>query len=207
MGIQQNPAPLYGLVLSGGKSRRMGQDKAVLLYNGQTSLRRGFDLLSGACAKVFLSCREDQGGENAYAAFPQIHDRADDGTGPMAGILSAMALFPDAAWLVLACDLPLLTPRILETLVARRDMQKSATAYRSSHDGLPEPLCAIYEPAAQEAFVNAAAEGLRCPRKVLMRMDACLLSLDDRQALDNVNAPEDYLRAQSVFGNEVRHEH
>ena len=47
---------------------------------------------------------------------------------------------------MLACDLPLLDAATLEHLLRARDPRRAATAYRSSHDGLPEPLCAIYEP-------------------------------------------------------------
>ena len=73
---------------------------------------------------------------------------------------------PDAAWLVLACDLPLLDQQTLGHLLRSRRRERQATAYRSSHDGLPEPLCAIYEPSSREAIRAYVASGTRLPAEV-----------------------------------------
>lgn len=208
MTAQATGAPLYGLILGGGKSRRMGKDKAALLYQGQSALQRGFSLLTDFCPRVFVSCRGDQEGEALYRDFPRITDQSRYGSGPMTGILSAMTAFPEAAWLVLACDLPLVTPRILQTLIEGREPLKSATAYVSRHDGLPEPLCAIYEPAARDIFLADHRRGGQCPRKVLMRMDAVRLVLtEDPQALENINAPADYALAEQILKGGPRDEH
>src|SRR6185437_1654673 len=70
--------------------------------------------------------------------------------------------------------------------------QKQATAYRSSHDGLPEPLCAIYEPSSREALRAHVAGGRDCPRKFLINADTALLDQPEPGALDNVNTPQEY---------------
>ena len=71
-----------------------------------------------------------------------------------------------------------------------------ATAYRSAHDDLPEPLCAIWEPAAAAALAEYQAGGGHCPRKFLMRdRRATARSRLDSRALDNVNTPEEYAQA------------
>ena len=80
-------------------------------------------------------------------AYPLIVDSVT-GEGPVVGIRSAFAAHPNVAWLVLACDLPFLSEAAIEGLLRRRDPGALATAYISAHDGLPEPLCAIWEPAA-----------------------------------------------------------
>ncbi len=74
-----------------------------------------------------------------------------------------------------------------------------ATAYRSAHDGLPEPLCAVWEPAAAAALAAYQAGGADCPRKFLMRHPARLLEPSDRRALDNVNTPEEYAQALATL--------
>ena len=84
------------------------------------------------------------------SAYPQVVD-GPLGNGPIAGIIAAQAQFPDAAWLVVACDLPQLDDTTLEDLKSRRDPRRLATAFLSDVDGMPEPLCAIYEPASREA--------------------------------------------------------
>ena len=144
-------APLFGLVLAGGSSTRMQRDKAAIEYHGQSQLQWTFQLLSHVCAATFVSVRPDQREEPTRAGLPQIVDR-QPGIGPIAGISAALQAHPKAAWLVVACDLPFLSETTLRHLVARRDPTKLATAYRSSHDALPEPLCAIWEPLARESL-------------------------------------------------------
>src|ERR1043165_9907531 len=151
-------AALFGLVLAGGASSRMRSDKALLEYHGQPQVRWAFDLLSKFCAATFVSVRPDQREDPSRAGLPQIVDR-QPGIGPIAGISAALLEHPKAAWLVLACDLPFLTGQTLQHLIAQRDASKVATAYRSAHDGLPEPLCAIWEPAAREPVLAYLASG------------------------------------------------
>jgi molybdopterin converting factor subunit 1 len=195
--------PLLGLVLAGGASTRMRTDKAALQYHGQPQLQWAFELVSKFCAASFVSVRPDQRTDAARAGHPQIVDR-QPGIGPIAGISAALLEQPKAAWLVLACDLPFLTERTLEHLIAHRDASKVATAYRSAHDGLPEPLCAIWEPAAREPVLAYIASGKQCPRKFLINSDTKLLDLPERQALDNVNTVEEFAAATGTLRPQTR---
>jgi len=195
--------PLFGLVLAGGASTRMRTDKAALQYHGQPQLQWAFELVAKFCAASFVSVRPDQRGDAARAGHPQIVDR-QPGIGPIAGISAALLEHPKAAWLVVACDLPFLTERTLEHLIAHRDASKVATAYRSAHDGLPEPLCAIWEPSAREPVLAYIASGKQCPRKFLINSDAKLLDLPERQALDNVNTVEEFEAATGTLRPQAR---
>ena len=202
------PPPVQGLVLAGGASSRMQRDKAALVYDGAAQLDRVFALLGRHVGPVFVSTRRAQADEPTRAGKPLIFDDAalsgiDRGAqtgGPIVGIRSAFARFPDAAWLVVACDLPFLSDAALAQLLAARDPTRVATAFRSVHDGLPEPLCAIWEPAAAAALAVHQASGSQCPRKFLIRADALLVDPADRRALDNVNTPEEYAQAQQLLG-------
>jgi molybdopterin-guanine dinucleotide biosynthesis protein A len=191
-------APVHGLILAGGASSRMKRDKAALEYDGKSQLDRCYALVSRHLAQVCVSVRESQMRDAARARYPLIVD-AVAGEGPIVGIRSAMAVHRDAAWLVLACDLPFLTDAALEQLLAERDPTVLATAFRSAHDGLPEPLCAVWEPAAAAALAAYQATGATCPRKFLMRHGARLLEPRDPRALDNVNTPEEYDRAHLLL--------
>ncbi|MGH8226677.1 MAG: NTP transferase domain-containing protein [Steroidobacteraceae bacterium] len=184
-------AGIYGLVLAGGRSKRMQRDKAALLYQGTRQLERAMEILSPFVDRAFVSVRQDQEDDPLRARYPRIVDTGTV-TGPIAGIMAAQAAHPDVAWLVLACDLPFLDPRTLEHLRRSRRPDRQATAYRSSHDGLPEPLCAIYEPASREAIAAYVAGGRDCPRKFLRQADVELLDQPDPRALDNANTPEEY---------------
>ena len=191
-------APLHGLVLAGGSSSRMHRDKAALRYQGRSQLDRTVELAARHVAKVFVSVRANQTADPMRAQRPMIVDSVA-GAGPIVGIRSALAAHPDAAWLVLACDLPFLSDAALSQLLRERDASSLATAYLSTHDGLPEPLCAIWEPAAAAALADYQAGGADCPRKFLMRRAARLLEPLDRRALDNVNTPEEYAQASATL--------
>lgn len=190
--------PIFGLILAGGSSTRMHRDKATLQYHGRTQLDRTFELASRQVRGVFVSVRAAQTSDPTRSAHPMIVDSVA-GAGPMVGIRSALAAHPEAAWLVLACDLPFLSDETLDFLMRRRDAAGFATAYKSTHDGLPEPLCAIWEPAAAKALALYQAGGEQCPRKFLIRSGARLLDLPDARALDNVNTPEEYTHALATL--------
>ncbi|HLG53450.1 MAG TPA: NTP transferase domain-containing protein [Steroidobacteraceae bacterium] len=187
--------PLYGLVLAGGRSSRMRADKAALAYGGRPQLAAAFELLASRVAKAWVSVRPEQRTERVRAAHPQIVDEPGV-EGPIAGILAAQAAQPDAAWLVVACDLPLLDATTLDELLAARDAHRLATAFISSFDGLPEPLCAIYEPASREPIRRYVAAGGSCPRKFLIGHDVALLTPANARALDNANTPEELAAAR-----------
>ena len=190
--------PVYGLILAGGSSSRMHRDKAALQYAGKTQLDRAFELAARHADRVFVSVRADQTSDPTRAQRPMIVDCVA-GDGPIVGIRSALAEFPRAAWLVLACDLPFLSDAAIDFLFRGRDPAGFATAYESTHDGLPEPLCAIWEPAAGPVLAAYHAGGGHCPRKFLIRHGARLLAPHDRRALDNVNTPEEYALALAAL--------
>lgn len=184
-------APLYGLVLAGGRSTRMGQDKAMLAYHGATQLDWAMALIKPCVERAFISVRPDQINDPVRAQYKQIVDTQDN-LGPIAGIIAAQAQHPDVAWLVLACDLPFLDAATLNHLLSERQPRRQATAYRSSHDGLPEPLCAVYEPTSREPLAAYVASGKQCPRKFLIQADTQLLDEPNPRALDNINTPEEH---------------
>jgi molybdopterin-guanine dinucleotide biosynthesis protein A len=186
--------PVWGLVLAGGESRRMGRDKALLERDGRTQLSRTVALLERYVERTFVSARPEQGDEPERSRFPQIVDRYS-GIGPAAGILSALQQQQDVSWLVLACDLPNVDAATIEFLLRHRSTAHPFTAFRSSYDGLPEPLCAIYRPESRALVESFVRDGVICPRKMLIRSDTHLLEQPDPTALDNVNTPEDLVRA------------
>ena len=188
------PAPVFGLILAGGSSSRMKRDKAALLYQGESQLDRACALAGRHVGRVFVSVRAGQDTDPVRARRPLIIDSVAGG-GPIVGVRSALAAHPNVAWLVLACDLPFLSDAALSYLLAERDPSLMATAYRSAHDGLPEPLCAVWEPRAANELAAYQAGGGTCPRKFLMHRAVKILEPLDRQALDNVNTPEEYAHA------------
>lgn len=183
--------PLYGLVLVGGKSTRMGHDKSIINYHGIAQREYLYDLLSSVCDEVFLSLRSTQIQE-LKRGLKFIVDQ-DQYKGPYNGLLSAHHQFPKVAWLVLACDMPLLDLEGIKQLVAHRDRSKVATAFALKENPLPEPLAAIWEPYGLAQAENQLVDQISgSPREYLINSSAELVFPKSKQILLNVNSREEY---------------
>ncbi len=196
MSKEPHLAPLYGLVLAGGRSSRMGMDKGNITYHEKPQKEHLYDLLAPLCARTFLSIRSDQQAEN-NEVWATIVDM-DIYKGPFNGLLSAHSAFPGAAWLVLACDMPLVTPGMLKSLIRGRNYSAVATAMATRTSGLPEPLAAIWEPHGLEKAANYLLRAeTNCPRKFLLRNDTSLVYAKDDRELFNANSLEEYREVRS----------
>ncbi len=191
--IKTETKELYGLVLAGGKSSRMGHDKALINYHGAPHAKHLLNTLDGMGIKSFISCREDQQKRNGLEGLPMITDRFLD-FGPLGGILSAMAQYPDKAWLVIACDLPYVSTTSIEALISERDASKEATAFYNIERKQFEPLFAVYEPNIYKRMLQYLGEGFTCPQKVLFNSPIKKLTLKNQGFLQNINTPEERLR-------------
>ncbi len=190
--------PLYGLVLAGGRSSRMMQDKALLTYHESNQLVHTANLLLEHCSRVFISCRHDQLSEYSSFGFPLIIDRYLD-IGPSAGLLSAQHHHPGTPWLVAACDLPLLDRNSIDRLASGRSPWKSATAFRHESTGESEPLCAIYEPKSRLRLLEMHALGRNSLKSFLRNAPVHYLSLSDPGCMENINDPEAKKAAEQVL--------
>jgi molybdopterin-guanine dinucleotide biosynthesis protein A len=188
---------LNGLILAGGKSQRMGNPKDKINWHGKEQRYFAADLLAPFCEEVFISCRQDQL-ENFDTNYKALTDTFLN-MGPFGGILSALRSQRDKAWLVVACDLPLLDKKSLEFLIENRNTEKAATTYESPFDGLPEPLITIWEPKSYPLLLNFLGSGNTCPRKVLINSDTLILKPGNPEALMNVNTPEDMAKAKEIL--------
>jgi molybdopterin-guanine dinucleotide biosynthesis protein A len=185
---------LYGLVLSGGKSTRMGEDKGLITYHNLPQREHLYHLLNEVCDKTFLSIRQNQESEIANS-FKTIIDN-NEFRGPYNGLLSAHKAHPEAAWLVLACDLPLMDKKALQELIAARNSDKIASAFADLDNPLPEPLCAIWEPEAlQQSVAYLEAGNGSCPRKFLINAEVNLVFPKHKEVLLNANSRTEYEEA------------
>ncbi len=189
---QVKTVPLYGLILGGGKSSRMQTDKSLIRYFQKPQTEHVYDLLSRFCQRVFVSNRREQA--RAHDGLPQIHDIYLN-FGPLGGILSAMTTHPEAAWLVLACDLPFMNEETLDCLTKKRNPFKFATAFYTAERNFLEPLGTIYEPKCFARFLQFVGMGYYCPRKMLLNSDIQKLRPPDAKAFININDPEEFEKA------------
>jgi len=165
----QQSSTMNGLVLSGGKSLRMKEDKGAIVYHEKAQREHGADLLTAYCNKVYLSVRSEQATQTK-SDYRMIED-VYLGLGPYGGILSAFMQDPNTAWLTIACDLPYLDQASLDQLVTARNMSKVATCFYNPETDFPEPLITIWEPRAYPVLLAFLSQGYSCPRKVLINSD------------------------------------
>jgi molybdopterin-guanine dinucleotide biosynthesis protein A len=184
--IEQNTAKVQGLVLAGGKSLRMGQDKGLLDYFGKSQRVYSAELLEKLNLKTFLSVRKEQKLETE-----KVIEDTFFGLGPFGAICSAFQHDPNKAWLVLATDLPYVDEKLIRKLLNNRDPSKVATALKGKSKNFPEPLITIWEPKAYPIMLQFLAQGISCPRKVLINSDVKIVEVQDDYIV-NVNTPEEF---------------
>ena len=168
----------------------MGTDKAGLRRAGASLLEHTFSLLGELGLRVYVSVRPDQTDDPLRREYPLIPDRQAD-LGPAGGMLAAHDEFPDHAWLVTACDLPMLSRDILARLLNSRDTGFAATVFQGQGRRPLEPLCAIYEPATLARLKQRVDAGKSpSPTDLLQECELKLLPHPGR-ALNNINSPAD----------------
>lgn len=186
------PPAINGLVLSGGKSTRMGKDKGSLRYHHTIQRDHVFQMLSSHCRETYISCNAEQSKDITNA--PAIEDTFLN-LGPLSGILSAFQHNPNTAWLTVACDLPFLHEDTIAHLITHRAPSRTATAFWDAGGKFPEPLVTIWEPKAYPVLLQFLAQGYSCPRKALINSDVEMLSAPDAQVFKNINTTEEYREA------------
>jgi molybdopterin-guanine dinucleotide biosynthesis protein A len=185
---------IEGFVLVGGRSLRMGRDKARLVLDGTPLVVRAARLLAPFVEKVTFLGPPDRYGD---LGFPVLADSSPD-LGPL-GALCTGLLHSKAAWnIFLACDLPLLTDRLVELLVSRARASGSDAVVPQTADGW-QPLCAAYRPRCLDKLKAALRAGKLSVRSALDELDVDALTRAQLAAAGirpeefaNVNTPEEW---------------
>src|SRR5512135_1522079 len=129
-------ADCTALILAGGDSRRMGQDKAALLLDGKTFLEHVSATMQQVFPKVIVSVRQPRDG----VALPQVCDEVA-ASGPLAGLVAGLAQ-ADTPWVfALACDMPFVSIAVVQRLAQHRASHDAVVPVVGGH---PQPLAAFY---------------------------------------------------------------
>jgi molybdopterin-guanine dinucleotide biosynthesis protein A len=187
------------IVMAGGRSLRMGSDKAALRLGEQTLLRRVIDVVQPVFGEVRVSVREPR----PDLDWPQICDEHQD-AGPLAGLCAALAQAPTSWIFALATDMPFFEPKLIELLAARRAGYDAVVPVVGGH---PQPLAAFYATSGL-AVVRALLDdddGRRSLRAALERLNVCyvdesqLLVADPRlRSFFDLDTPQDLATAQRI---------
>lgn len=151
------PGGLYGAVLIGGRSRRMGRPKSTLVFDGRSFAARIAEELASVVDECFFVGQGELAGD--VPSLPRLAD-VPGVDGPLGGLLGALRHRPDNGWLIAACDLPLLSAEAARWLAGMRAADRLALLPRLGPARV-EPLFALYEARARTILEELAASGER----------------------------------------------
>ncbi|HLT75696.1 MAG TPA: molybdenum cofactor guanylyltransferase [Ohtaekwangia sp.] len=183
MSVQRN---INGLILSGGKSSRMGMNKGQVVFHSRPQQEFLFDLLGDFCDLTYISCKT---GNDISPNLNPLPDQFDLNT-PLNGILTAFEKNNNVAWLTIPVDMPLIDKASINFLLTNRDKSKLATCFYDSDGNDPEPLFCLWESSAYPALQTFYKSGGISPRKFLQTHDVKLLRSPAPIHL-NINTPEE----------------
>jgi molybdopterin-guanine dinucleotide biosynthesis protein A len=189
---QQSEVSRMGFVIAGGKSSRMGANKAFLDFHRQTLLSRALAALTEACGNATIV-----GDPEAFANFGPVVADVFAGCGPLAGIHSALLHSPADLNLMLAVDMPFVCGKLLQFLLRVAETTDAIVTVPRTTRGL-QPLCAVY----RRDFVSTAEQALRAggykidatfahvPLRVVEEPELVAAGFSEKNFF-NVNTPED----------------
>ncbi|ANY25993.1 molybdopterin guanine dinucleotide synthase [Gordonia terrae] len=210
---ESDTSVIAALVLAGGRSRRMGSDKAALDWDGEPMLARVVRVVSQRCDPVLVVAGETSA---AFRGVDDIRDRAapgidaskvrwvtdeQEGTGPLGGLvagLSAAAAAGAEYAFVCATDMPLIAPELIDEL--RLGVTGSTQAVIARDAQRDHPMAGIYRTDAAGLIADIVAGGERRMLGAIEALTTHRVGISDPDWLVNVNAPEDLHRLRVSAG-------
>lgn len=180
-------APVAGAVLTGGASRRMGRDKALLPVDGVAMAARVAAALRDAGCSPVTAIGGDRSGLEALGLA--VVDDPWPGEGPLGGILAALGAAEEAV-VVVACDLPWLDAATVTRVVAAEGIDLERTDVVVASSGRREPLCARWQPSARDTLRRAFADGERAVHRAMAMLRVAEVAVDPHRVAD-ADTPED----------------
>ena len=200
-----NVDDVTAFILAGGKSIRMGKDKAFLEFKGRILLARALELAAGVAKNVRIV-----GDPSKFAAFGRVIEDIYCEHGPLGGIHAALLSSSTELNLMLAVDLPLVEPNFLKYLVSvARDANAVVTVPRAS-DGL-QPLCAVYRRGFAEVAEQSLAQGKNKIDALFAAVETRILGQEELSGagfsgrmFNNLNTPEEFQKAAKMTSEDPR---
>lgn len=190
---------IWGIVLAGGRSSRMGENKALLqLKSGNSFLDNALRVLSHYLDNCYVSCAQ----KSDYPEYPVIADEIA-GLGPASGIFSCLQKASEAgakAIVALACDLPLFNPALLKKLLtAHLNFSGDApmlTAWKNPFSGHLEMTCAVYSSLCLPLLKKSLEQKKPALRKIIPenKIQILLPGQEEKKFFFNCNTKEDYIK-------------
>jgi len=187
------PLPITGLILCGGRSRRMGRPKAFLPFGGRTIIEHLLDTARDVFDEVFLVSNEPE--SFSHLSVDTLKDILPY-RGPLGGILSGLLVASNPYAFVIACDMPLVTRKLIRQMAGQR--HDADVVVLSHADGI-EPLLGIYSKNCIRPLEESLFSGRLKMQDFLSGLQAKTFVCPERQlsagelpAYFNVNTPQEY---------------
>ncbi len=192
------------IILAGGRSTRLGRDKASELLLGRSLLQRAVDAFAGLVEEyVIVRAATQTLPEIEAQGVLRVVEDAYPQTGPLGGIFTGLSAIEAEQGVVVACDMPLLQPALLRELIR---LAPEADVVVPLHAGLPEPLCAAYSKACLEPIRACLERGAYKVTECFEALSPRYLQPEEWQRFDpdglsflNVNREADLARARSLL--------
>jgi molybdopterin-guanine dinucleotide biosynthesis protein A len=191
-------------VLAGGKSSRMGIDKAFLRLEGETLLERALKTAASVAGEVLIV-----GDAKKFAGFGRVVEDVYRDRGPLGGIHAALSSSSTELNLMLAVDSPFVGTKFLDYLILRARESGALVTVPRADFGL-QPLCAVYRRGFAEVAEQSLKEGKNKIDSLFTRVKTCVIETDDlagagfsAEMFRNLNTPQEFEKAKgdrSVLG-------
>ena len=185
------------IILAGGDSRRMGQDKATLEFYGQPLIQAVIDRLKPLFAVTILSVRQPR----PEILLPQVCDMQVDG-GPLIGLVTALEQITTQWAFVVACDMPFVAPALIEQLAQHRAQQQAIVPVVH---GQLQPLAAFYSASCIPLLRASLSLGDKSLHGAISRLNVCyvdeaeLLLVDPQlRSFFDLDTPQDLADAERM---------
>jgi molybdopterin-guanine dinucleotide biosynthesis protein A len=188
------PAPVAGFVLVGGRSSRMGRDKAMMEFGESTLVEHVARLLNRVCGSVVLVGCPERYRAIPYPAIPDVRPEQ----GPLGGIQAALSASVREWNLIVACDMPAITLELLELLVDATRECAGDSIVAVSPDGRLQPLCAVYRRRCLGVVSGLLGRGVRRMSDAIPQLGAVLLPIRSAESFRNLNTLEDWSAYQTA---------
>jgi molybdopterin-guanine dinucleotide biosynthesis protein A len=194
--------PLDGVILAGGRSRRLEIDKAMLRFGGRPLLEIVVERLAGVCREVVVAYGDVAREERPRLSVRIVAD-AFPGQGPLAGLEAGLRAIDGDFALVVACDMPFLNPELLAYMAG---LPRHYQALVPRVQGRWHPLHAIYARSSLPIIQRLLARGRNSMKGMLAQLDVCPLTEEELARFDpaglslfNLNGPRDLARARALW--------
>lgn len=178
-----------GIILAGGKSSRMGEDKALMEWDGTPMIQRTAQLLRGFSNEIIIASNDKD--HHAFGDFGVVDNFPN--SGPMAGVEAGLFAAQFSSSIVLSCDAPYVSNLVLETLISKNETDATIAKIQERI----HPLIGIYQKTSLETIQNELKRNQFKMHRLLEQLDTIYVDFPAsmKKAFININTPEEWNRA------------